>query len=155
VENVAVRASPRSAQVTADVGVDESGPVHAARYSGLMSLMILAAVVVDLRIFGNNFDAQVLGGVLTLFAVIQAGRVEHPDRTTLRGLLVSSGSWVVLASILPTVLLGVTLAFVGVGEGADAEAHQALVPWLAGAAVIGPGARAGAGDTRPFARAGG
>jgi hypothetical protein len=110
-----------------------------------MSLLILLVVVVDLRLFGNRFDAQVLGGVLTLFAVIQAGRVEHPDRATLRGLLVSGGSWVMLASVLPTVLLGVTLAFVGVEAtgspdgpgGPDAATRQDLVPWLAGAALLG------------------
>ena len=147
VDNVAVRASPRSAHVTADVAVDEAGPVHAARYSGLMSLLILAAVVVDLKLFGNRFDTQVLGGVLTLFAVIQAGRVEHPDRTTLRGLLVSSGSWVVLASILPTVLLGVTLAFVGV-DGRGRRGGPARAGAVAGRRRADRAGRAAGADAR-------
>jgi hypothetical protein len=157
VENVAVRSSPRRARVTVDVAVDESGPLHAARYSGLMSLLILLVVVVDLQLFGNRFDAQVLGGVLTLFAVIQAGRVEHPDRATLRGLLVSGSTWVLLASILPTVLLGVTLAFVGVDSpdlsAADADARRALVPWLAGAALAGQFALQVTMHAGPLARA--
>jgi len=111
VENRAIRASSLHAHVFLDVAVDESAPLHVARYSGAMSLIILAAVGLNLLAFGSNLDAQVLAGVLTLFAVIQASRVEHPDRSTLRGLLTAASSWVILASILPTVLLGVTIAF--------------------------------------------
>jgi hypothetical protein len=111
IENRVVRTTPQHARVKLDIVVDESGPLHVARYSGMMSLVILLTVLVDLYLFGSKFDAQVLGGVLTLFAVIQASRIEHPDRLSLRGLLVSGGSRLILASILPTVLLGITLAF--------------------------------------------
>jgi hypothetical protein len=52
-----------------------------------------------------------LAFVLTLFSAIQAGRIERPDRSTLRGLLSASGNWLIVASILPPVMLAVVLAF--------------------------------------------
>lgn len=117
VENRTVRATPIGAAVELDVVADRSAPLHAARYSGYMSLLLLGALLVCWLLFVRAStapeipDAQVLASVLTLFAAVQAGRIQHPDRSSLRGLLISSGSWLVIASIMPTVLLGVALAF--------------------------------------------
>jgi uncharacterized membrane protein len=118
VENRNVRGTPVAATVHLELIADGSAPLHTARYAGFLSLILLGSVLVGsiaLRGAGDDDhpipDPQVLASVLTLFAAIQAGRVVHPDRATLRGLLTSSSSWVILASILPTVLLGVALAF--------------------------------------------
>ena len=132
IEDPLVRDFPARAQVRLDVVVHDSPSLHAARYSGWMSLVIVSTVLLDTRLFRADFNAEVLAGLLTLFAVIQAGRVEHPNRNTLHGLLSAAGSWLILASILPTVLLGVTLAFSkGNDSPAQALAAGALVAQLA------------------------
>jgi hypothetical protein len=56
-------------------------------------------------------NSDVLALVLTFFSATQAGRIERQDRSTLRGLLSASGNWLIVASILPTVILAVVLAF--------------------------------------------
>lgn len=111
VENRAVRASPGLAQLRLVIAAGDSGQQHAARYSGLMSLLVLTAVLVYLKVFPGDVDEQVLASALTLFAAIQAGRIDHPDRSSLRGILAAGTSWVGVAPVLPTVLLGVALAF--------------------------------------------
>lgn len=116
IENRNARTTPVGATVHLDVVADRSAPLHAARYAGYMSLLLLGAVLfcwIFIRRGRDSHDpdAQVLASVLTLFAAVQASRIQHPERSSLRGLLISSGSWLVIASILPTVLLGVTLAF--------------------------------------------
>jgi hypothetical protein len=46
----------------------------------------------------GDFKVEVVAGALTLFSAIQASRVEHPDRSTLRGLLGAAGTGCASAS---------------------------------------------------------
>lgn len=117
VENRNVRATPITARFGLDVVSDGSAPLRTARYSGFLSLVLLGAVLVyvlaELYVTHTRLeiDGQVLGSVLTLFAAIQASRIRPPDKAALRGMLIASHTWVIVASILPAVLLGVSLAF--------------------------------------------
>ena len=84
--------------------------------SFLLTLVVAAAfftIAIKRPKGSGSPSAEVLFGALTLFSAILAGRIELPDRSTLRGLLSATGNWLIVASILPTVLLAVALAFLG------------------------------------------
>ena len=57
--------------------------------------------------------------MLTLFATVQADRIERPDRSTLRGRLFAFGNWLIAASMLPAITLAVALAFQAHGRTAE------------------------------------
>lgn len=112
IEDPLQRACPQKARVRLDITVMDASLFDIARYAGLMSIVLMLAVIGFLLWSSSSFNVEVLAGALTIFSVIQASRVQHPDRSTLPGLLGSSGYWVILASVLPTLLLAVALAFV-------------------------------------------
>src|SRR5215471_3483293 len=81
-----------------------------------MSLLVMTVVFAFLAAAHRVKHAglpspEVLAIVLTLFSAIQAGQMETPDHSTVRGLLSSAGNWLIAASILPAVILAVALAF--------------------------------------------
>lgn len=131
VEDISKRARPTRAQIDADVAVEDSPLFNVARYTGTLNLVVLGAVTLlltPLAIGHTNREnlAETLATVLTLFSAVQASRVEHPDTSTLRGLLSRASYWMMLASILPTVLLAVSIAVLPV-EWAAGAAALALV----------------------------
>ena len=116
IEDVYQRAIPRSAKIHIDVVVTDTKYFSIARFSGRMSLLVMSVVLAFLaasRLIAHNEvpSPEVLAIVLTLFSAIQAGQMEGPDRSTLRGLLSAAGNWLIAASILPAVILAVALAF--------------------------------------------
>jgi hypothetical protein len=84
-----------------------------------MSLTLMVGILLALIVWhylspkspGSSLHPEVLAIVLTLFATIQAARVERPDRSTLQGELSASGTGMLAASMLPPVALAVALAF--------------------------------------------
>jgi hypothetical protein len=64
------------------------------------------------------FDRQVLSGALTLFSAIQAARIEHLDRSSLRGWLGAAGYLLVAFSLMPPIVLAMALAFEEVSRNA-------------------------------------
>ena len=76
-------------------------------------MVIVLAFLLASRLSSSNpmFSPEVLAIVLTLFSAIQAGQMERPDRSTLRGLLAAAGNWIITLSLLPAVVLAVALAF--------------------------------------------
>jgi hypothetical protein len=118
VDEISLRARPTVARIDADVSVSDSPVFNVARYAGALNMTVLLALTVLLVADHDDagLDAQLLATVLTLFSAVQAGRVEHPDGSTLRGLLSRAGYWIMLASVLPTVLLAMALAVVPAGQ---------------------------------------
>lgn len=117
VENVSQRAIPREATVYVDVTVEDRDYFSVARSSAFMSLVLMLGVL-GFLLFWRYVNAkaapvspEVLAIVLTLFATIQADRIERPDRATLRGQLFAIGNWLTAASVLPALTLAVALAF--------------------------------------------
>ncbi|MGH3169105.1 MAG: hypothetical protein ACRDN0_24885, partial [Trebonia sp.] len=113
VENTRQRVAPGSAKVTVPVEVADARFYSIARFSGAVSI-VLMLVVGFFYVFAlfrhfkdGSPDSDILASTLTLFSVIQAGRVEAPDRSTLRGKLTGAGNWLIIASILPTVVLAI------------------------------------------------
>jgi hypothetical protein len=76
-------------------------------------------------------SAEVLAIVLTLFATIQASRIERPDRSTLRGELSAIGSWLIAGSMLPPLMLAVVFAFTPVAWVAAIWAVASIVLQMA------------------------
>jgi len=116
IEDIYQRATPKRARIYADVVVADSEYFSIARFSGRMSLLLMTVVLAFLAIsrltrLGSILSPEVLAIVLTLFSAIQAGQMESPDRSTIRGLLSAAGNWLIAASILPAVILAVALAF--------------------------------------------
>jgi hypothetical protein len=118
IDEVSYRAVPVDAKIKVRVDVTDAEFFSIARLSGLMSALLMFVVfaffVLESRhpkLLGGSPSTEVLASALTLFSVIQAGRVEPPDTSTLRGMLSAMGNWLIIASILPTVLLAVALAF--------------------------------------------
>lgn len=118
--DVAQRATPKRAKavIHAGVRVTDREYFSITRTSARMSLIVMTGILIAL--IGWHFISpktesllhpQVLAIVLTLFATIQAARVERPDRSTLQGELSASGTGMLAASMLPPVALAVTLAF--------------------------------------------
>ena len=88
-----------------------------AWFSGWMSVLLMSVVFAFFfigslsGIASNQVSAEVLAFVLTLFAAVQVGRMERPDRSTLRGRLAQASNLLIGILILPTVVLAVALAF--------------------------------------------
>lgn len=111
---------PVYARVVVPVQAAEARFVSIARLSGMMSAAMMVVVFLFL-LSAQSFDlgdkltfpgVGAVGAALTLFAVLQAGRAEMPDRSTLRGYLSAGpGNALIVLSILPSVILVVALAF--------------------------------------------
>jgi hypothetical protein len=125
VEDVSQRAIPGSARFYVDVVVDDYGYFSTARSSAVMSLILMIGVLCFLFFWPTaktNVTTpapEVLAIVLTLFATVQADRIERPDRSTLRGRLFAFGNWLIAASMLPAITLAVALAFQAHGRTAE------------------------------------
>jgi hypothetical protein len=118
IEDVSKRASPHRAKLHVHVAVTDAESFSIARFSGWMSALLMAVVIVVLfvsekhfKFSGKQASAEVLAIVLTLFSAIQAGRIERSDRSTVRGRLAVRGNRLIVASIMPAVVLAVALAF--------------------------------------------
>lgn len=116
IEESSQRAIPKAARICANVAVTDGEYFSVARFSGRMSLLLMAIVLAFLvvwRLLKHSAvpSPEVLAIVLTLFSAIQIGQMERPDRSTLRGLLSSAGNWLIAASVFPAVVLAVVLAF--------------------------------------------
>jgi hypothetical protein len=112
-EGSVMRASPTRALLDVEVAVTESTVLDTARDTSLITLGLLA-VVAGLTLVNHlglsNLDAQTLATVLVLFPAIQAGRIERPDRGSLRGLLAQPTYLLSLATVFPPVVLATALA---------------------------------------------
>jgi hypothetical protein len=117
IEDVSQRAAPTEARMQVHIAVTDSEYFSTSQFSGWMSLLLMAVVLVfflvgqALAIDASQVSAEVLAFVLTLFSAIQVGRIERPDRSSVRGMLASAGNPLIVASILPTVMLAVAIAF--------------------------------------------
>jgi hypothetical protein len=118
IEDVTQRATPEKAVIHADVRVADREYFSITRTSARMSLIVMTGILIALigwHIISpkteSSLHPEVLAIVLTLFATIQAGRIERPDRSTLQGQLSSSGTGMLAASMLPPVALAIGLAF--------------------------------------------
>lgn len=120
IEDVAQRATPKQAKVYVDVTVDDRDYFSIARSSAFMSLILMVGVLAFLLFWQKAAPTpEVLAIVLTLFATIQASRIERPDRSTLQGQLFAIGNALIAASMLPPVTLAVVLAFRQGGSTAE------------------------------------
>jgi hypothetical protein len=125
IEDVSQRAIPCGARFYIDVIVDDGDYFSSARISAFMSLILMIGVLCFLLFWPitNAKEAvptpEVLAIVLTLFATVQADRIERPDRSTLRGRLFALGNWLIAASMLPAITLAVALAFQAHGRAAE------------------------------------
>jgi hypothetical protein len=120
IEDVAQRATPKKGEavIHADVRVSDREYFSITRTSARMSLIVMTGILIALigwHVISpkseSSLHPEVLAIVLTLFATIQAGRIERPDRSTLQGQLSSSGTGMLAASMLPPVALAIALAF--------------------------------------------
>jgi hypothetical protein len=117
IEDASQRATPTRARIRVYIAVTDSEHFSIARFSGWMSALLMTVVLgffaaeKGLGISSQQVSPEVLAIVLTLFSAIQAGRIERPDRSTVRGLLAQAGSGLIVASIMPAVILAVALAF--------------------------------------------
>ena len=117
IEGVSQRGAPYQATIRVQVAVTDSEYFSVARFAGSMSLLLMSVVFAFFligRVSGITSDqvsAEVLAFVLTLFSAVQAGRMERPDRSTLRGLLAQASNLLIGILIVPTVVLAVALAF--------------------------------------------
>ncbi len=141
IEDLSQRAVPTQATMNVNIAVTDSVYFSTARLSGWMSTLLMAVVLIfftldqALSLREQQVSAEVLAFVLTLFSAIQAGRLERADRSTVRGMLAPAGNPLILASILPTVVLAVALAFSLTATWAIAWAGacivvQQLLLWL-------------------------
>lgn len=121
IENISQRPTPLSGKIKIRVEVSDAEYFLIARFAGVMSIVLMTVVLAFLWIAAKwhgphgTPSPEVLAGALTLFSAIQAGRIDHPDRSTLRGRLSASGNWRIVLSILPTIVLAVLLAFYNSG----------------------------------------
>lgn len=115
------QADPVQAEVLVPVQATEVTYVSAARLAGAMSAFLILAVAVFYSLF-DGFqhlgrispsvpDIGSVATALTLFAVILAGRADVPDRSTLRGYLSARCNWLIVASVMPSILLAIAIAF--------------------------------------------
>jgi hypothetical protein len=114
----------------------------------LMTVVFAFLLITAARHAHNAPSPEVLAGALTLFSAIQAGRIEHPDRSTLRGMLSAAGNWLIVASILPTVVLAVALAFSDSGWIPVAAAAAAIAAQLLLQLVMWRGPLSSTGSSR-------
>lgn len=118
---------PLHARVVVPVQAAEARFVSIARLSGTLSAVLMSVVFlfflfsVSLHL-GHALNLPGLGAVaaaLTLFSIIQAGRADVPDRSTLRGFLSAGpGNSLIVWSVLPSVVLVIALAFESAGWAA-------------------------------------
>ncbi len=117
IEDASRRATPDEARMHVHVAVVDTEYFATATFSGMMSVLLMTVVLAffvlaqAVAISGQQASAEVLAFVLTLFSAIQVGRIERTDQSTLRGRLAPAGNPLIIASILPTVILAVALAF--------------------------------------------
>jgi hypothetical protein len=117
IEDVSQRGAPYRARIGVQVAVPDSEYFSVAWFSGWMSVLLMSVVGAFFFIGGlsgiasDQVSAEVLAFVLTLFAAVQVGRMERPDRSTLRGRLAQASNLLIGILILPTVVLAVALAF--------------------------------------------
>jgi hypothetical protein len=117
IEDIPQHAAPISARLEVNVAVTDSASFSAAGLSGWINvlLMIIALGFFSwARAFGigaQQVSAEVTALVLALFTAIQVGRIERPDRSTLRGLLVPAGNALVVLASVPPVVLAVALGY--------------------------------------------
>jgi hypothetical protein len=117
IEDVSQRATPKTAKISVGVTVDDRDYFSTARSSAVMTLILMCGVLCFLVFWpvvnprASLPSPEVLAIVLTLFATIQADRIERPDRSTLRGQLFAMGSWLIGASVLPSLALALALGF--------------------------------------------
>ena len=141
IEDVSKRGAPYRATIGVQVAVTDSEYFSVARFSGWMSVMLMSVVFAFFLIgslsgiASQQVSAEVLAFVLTLFAAVQAGRMERPDRSTLRGLLAQASNLLIGILILPTVVLAVALAFSRgllwvTGWALGAITFQLILQWL-------------------------
>jgi hypothetical protein len=141
IEDVSQRGAPYQATIGVQVAVTDSEYFSVARFSGWMSVLLMSVVFAFFLIgslsgiASQQVSAEVLAFVLTLFAAVQVGRMERPDRSTLRGLLAQASNLLIGILILPTVVLAVALAFSrgllwGAGWALGSIAFQLVLLWL-------------------------
>jgi hypothetical protein len=117
IEDISQRGAPYQAKIGVQVAVPDSEYFSVARFSGWMSVLLMSVVLAFFEIgrasgiASEQVSAEVLAFVLTLFSAVQVGRIERPDRSTLRGLLAQASNLLIGILILPTVVLAVALAF--------------------------------------------
>jgi hypothetical protein len=141
IEDVSQRGAPYQATIGVQVAVTDSEYFSVARFSGWMSVVLMSVVFAFFLIgrasgiASQQVSAEVLAIVLTLFSAVQAGRMERPDRSTLRGRLAQGSNLVVGIQVLPTMVLAVALAFSRgmlwvVGWALGCIAFQLVLQWL-------------------------
>jgi hypothetical protein len=117
IEDASQRVAPTEARMQVHIAVTDSEYFSTSQFSGWMSVLLMLVVLAffavgrALAIDGSDISAEVLSFVLTLFSAVQIGRIERADRSTVRGLLAPVGNALIIASVLPTVILVVALAF--------------------------------------------
>jgi hypothetical protein len=114
--DVPYHARPTRAQLRVQVAAADIGDILVARLSGVMSAVLMGGVLwfyyhLQHKPGDHRADTEILVTVLTLFSVIQAGRISRTDSSTLAGLLGKASNLPTIAVILPTMLLAITLAF--------------------------------------------
>lgn len=118
---------PVYARVVVPVKASETRFVSIARMAGTLSAVLMT--VVFLFLCSTHDGLKQAGGVgavaaaLTLFSIIQAGRADVPDRSTLRGFLSGGpGNLFIVLSVMPSLVLAIALAFYPGGGGSVAWA---------------------------------
>lgn len=113
-------AEPEYARVVVPVQATEVRYVAIARLAGTMSavMMIVLGFFFALPAVSgrgspslNPAGVGAVASAITLFAVILAGRTDMPDRSLLRGYLSARGNVFIVASVLPSIVLAIALAF--------------------------------------------
>lgn len=111
------RSEVATARMEVRIAVTDSAYFSAALLTGWINTLLMLVELLffpfayKLGLLGQQVSAEVLALVLTLFSAIQLGRIERPDRSAVRGVLVPSGNPLIVGAILPTVFLAVAVAF--------------------------------------------
>ncbi len=117
IDDVPHRSAAASARMEVRIAVTDSTYYSTARLSGWINSVLMLVELVffpiahRMGLAEQQVSAEVLAFVLTLFSAIQLGRIERPDRSSVRGVLVPSGNPLIVAAILPSVVLAVAIAF--------------------------------------------
>jgi hypothetical protein len=160
IEDASQRAVPERAKIYVDVTIDDRDYFAEARSStglGLLLMVVVLSMLLGWRLVNSDVSPapEVLAIVLTLFATIQAGRIERPDRSTLHGQLASAGTWLITASTFPALLLSLELAFspggyVAVGWAGGSVGLQLALLVLMSRGPLVPGDSLNLGQRRVF-----
>ncbi len=117
IDDVPQRSAAFSARMEVRIAVTDSTYYSTARLAGWINTVLMAVELLFFPLARRlgfaqlQVSAEVLAFVLTLFSAIQLGRIERPDRSAVRGVLVPSGNPLIVAAILPSVVLAVAIAF--------------------------------------------